>query len=87
MGFILFKKVVNIFKILKIGCWTVSHLHAASLGRRDLWVQLHPEISAPLVHFLLQHPGITRPAIAGYSALEHYDCTLVLASRKCTYAS
>jgi hypothetical protein len=33
MGFIF---LVNIFKILKIGCWAVSHLHAMSLGGRDV---------------------------------------------------
>jgi hypothetical protein len=29
-------KVVNIFKILKIGCWAVLHLCAVSLGGHDV---------------------------------------------------
>jgi hypothetical protein len=28
--------IINIFNILKIGCWAVSHLHAASVGGRGV---------------------------------------------------
>jgi hypothetical protein len=31
-----FPNVVNIFKNFKMLCWAVSHLHAASLGGRDV---------------------------------------------------
>jgi hypothetical protein len=43
-------KVVNIFKILKIKCWAVSHLRAASLGGRDVPYRVATALADGLEH-------------------------------------
>jgi hypothetical protein len=47
-------------------------------------VQLHPGISVPLVHFHFGTP--VSPALLVHCTPERYDCTPILAPRKCTYA-
>jgi hypothetical protein len=63
-----FFKVSNmlIFRILKIQCWALSHLRAASLDGQWAWhaeVQLHPGISRPLLHYHLGTPASSVPLV------------------------